>query len=65
MLFKAEQTAAEVNLMQLAAGRLPVRRRRKYRKRLLTIKEKYEAGNYTLSELVKALILVIGCHFIH
>ena len=38
-------------------GGLPVRRRRKYRrheKRLLTIKEKYEAGDYTLSELVKA-----------
>ena len=56
-VFKAEQTATEVSLLQLAAGGLPVRRRRKYRrheKRLLTIKEKYEAGNYTLSELVKA-----------
>ena len=56
-LFKAEQTATEVSLMQLAAGGLPVRRRRKYRrheKRLLTIKEKYEANDYTLSELVKA-----------
>ena len=52
-----EQTATEVSLMQLAAGGLPVRRRRKYRrheKRLLTINEKYEAGDYTLSELVKA-----------
>ena len=53
-LFKAEQTATEVSLMlQLAAGGLPVRRRRKYRrheKRLLTIKEKYEAGDYTLSD---------------
>ena len=41
--------------MQLAAGGLPVRRRRKYQrheKRLLNIKEKYEAGDYTLSELV-------------
>ena len=28
-LFKAEQTATEVSLMQLAAGGLPVRRRRK------------------------------------
>ena len=56
-LFKAEQTATEVSLMQLAAGGLPVRRRRKYKrheKRLLTIKEKYEASDYTLSELVKA-----------
>ena len=55
-LFKAEQTATEVSLMQLAAGGLPVRRRRNYRrheKRLLTIKEKYEASDYTLSELVK------------
>ena len=52
-----EQTATEVTLMQLTAGGLPVWRRRKYRrhkKRLLTIKEKYEAGDYTLSELVKA-----------
>ena len=31
-LFKAEQTATEVSLMQLAAGGLPVRRRRKYRR---------------------------------
>ncbi len=31
----------------------------KHEKRLLTIKEKYEAGDYTLSELHKA----IGCHF--
>ena len=41
-----EQTATEVSAMQLAAGGLQVRRRRKYRrheKRLLTIKEKYEA----------------------
>ena len=55
-LFQSEQ--AEVSLMQLAAGGLPVRRRRrKYRnheKRLITIKEKYEAGDYTLSELLKA-----------
>ena len=39
-----EQTATEVSVMQLAAGGLPVRRRRKYRrheKRLLIIKEKY------------------------
>ena len=58
-LFKAEQRATEVSLMQLAAGGPPLRRRRKYIpkawKRLLTIKEKYEAGDYTLSELVKAL----------
>ncbi len=56
-LFKAEQAATEVSLMQLAAGGVPIRRRRKYRrheKRLLTIKEKYEAGDYTLSELLKA-----------
>ena len=59
-LFKAEQTATEVSLMQLAVGGLPIWRRRKYRsmvnsiKRLLTIKKKCEAGDYTLSELVKA-----------
>ncbi len=56
-LFQSEQAATEVSLMQLAAGGLPVRRRRKYRnheKRLATIKEKYEAGDYTLSELLKA-----------
>ena len=41
--------------MQLAARGLAVRRR------LLTIKEKYKVGDYTLSELVKAL--VIGCRF--
>ena len=56
--FKAEQTATEVSLMQLAAGGLPVRRRRKYQRHeknsCMTIKEKYEAGDYTLSELVKA-----------
>ena len=52
-LFKSEQAATEV----VAAGGLPVRKRRKYRnheRRLVTIKEKYEVGDYTLSELVKA-----------
>ena len=59
-LFKSEQAATEVTLMQVAAGGLPVRKRRKYRnheRRLVTIKEKYEVGDYTLSklsELVKA-----------
>ncbi len=56
-LFKSEQAATEVTLMQLATGGLPVRRRRKYRdheRRLVTIKEKYEAGDYTLSEPIKA-----------
>ena len=56
-LFQSEQAATEVSIMQLAAGGLPVRRRRKYRnyeKRLMTIREKYEAGDYSLSELVKA-----------
>ena len=54
--FKSEQAAIEVTLMQVAAGGLPERKRRKYRnhkRRLMTIKEKYEAGDYTLSELVK------------
>ena len=46
---KAEQTATEVSLMQLAAGGLPVRRR-KYE----GMKRDYEAVNYTLIELVKA-----------
>ena len=43
--------------MQVAAGELPVRERRKYRnheRKLVTIKEKYEVGHYTLSEFVKA-----------
>ena len=56
ILFKSEQAATEVSIMQLAAGRLSTRRR-KYRlheKRLATIKEKYEAGDYTLSEFLKA-----------
>ena len=56
-LFKSEQAAIEVTLMQVAAGGLPVRKRRKYRnheRRLMTIMEKYEAGDYTLSKLVKA-----------
>ena len=49
-LFKAEQTATEVSLMHLIAGGLPVRRSTERReKRLLTIKEMYEASNYTLS----------------
>ena len=55
-----EQTAIEVSLMQLAAGGLPVRRRRKYRrheKRLLTIKESMRRAT-TLS-----VNLIIGCHF--
>ena len=30
-LFKADQAATEVRLMQLAVGGLPIRRRRKYR----------------------------------
>ena len=54
---KAEQTATEVSLIQLADGWLPVRRRRKcqrHEKRILTVKEKYEVGDYTLSELVQA-----------
>ena len=45
-----------MSLMQLAARGLPVKRRRKYRRHekiLLTIKEKYEVGDYTLSELVQ------------
>ena len=43
-----------VTLIQVVAGG---RKRRKYRnheRRLVTIKEKYEAGDYTLSELIKA-----------
>ena len=45
----------------MTAGGVLVRRRRKYRiqeKRLITIKEKYEAGDYTLSELISALVTV-------
>ena len=55
-LFQSEQATTEVSIMQLAAGGLPVHRRKKYRnyeKRLVTIRE-YEAGDYSLSELVKA-----------
>ena len=51
-LFKLEQAATEVTLMQVAAGELPVRKRRKYRnheRRLMTIKEKNEVGDCTLS----------------
>ena len=54
-LFQSEHAVIEISLMQLAAGRLPKRRIRKYRnhgKRLTTIN--YEAGDYTLSELLKA-----------
>ena len=54
-LFKSEQAATEVSLMQLAARGLP--RRRKYRNhenRLKTIKEKHEAGDYMLQELLRA-----------
>ena len=50
-LFQSEQAVTEISLIQLAAGRLPKRRIRKYRnngKRLTTINEEYEAGNYTL-----------------
>ena len=56
-LFRSEQAVTEISLMQLAAGGLPKRRRRKYRnyeKRLTTIKEKYKAGDYSLSELLNA-----------
>ena len=56
-LFKSEQAATEVSLMQLAAGGLPRRRRRKYRNhknRLKIIKEKDEAGDYMLKELLRA-----------
>ena len=58
-LFKSEQAATEVSLMQLAiaAGLLPRRRRRKYRNhenKLKTIKEKHEAGDYMLKELLRA-----------
>ena len=56
-LFQSEQAVTEISLMQLAAGGLPMRRRRKYRnygKRLMTIKEKYKAGDYSLSELLNA-----------
>ena len=45
-----EQAVTEISLMQLAAGGLPKRRRRKYRnheKRHTSInKEEYEAGDY-------------------
>ena len=58
-LFKSEQAATEVTLMQVYSScrGLPVRKRSKYRnheRKLVTIKEKYEVGDYTLSELVKA-----------
>ena len=58
-LYKLGQAATEVILMQVAAGELPVRKRRKYRNHerrlvIMTIKEKYKAGDYTLSELVMA-----------
>ena len=49
-----------MQIMQLAAGGLPVRRRRKYRnyeKRLMTIREKYEAGDYSLS--VQSILLLL------
>ena len=50
-LLKLEQAAPEVTLMQVAAWGL---KSRKYRiQERLSIKEKYEAGDYTLSELVK------------
>ena len=55
-LFKTDQAATEVTLMQVAAGEPRVRKRRNYRnheRRLVTTKEKYEAGDFTLSELVK------------
>ena len=54
-LFQSEQAVTEISLMQLAAGGLPKRRRRKYRnyeKRLTAIKEKYKAGDYSLNELL-------------
>ena len=50
-LFQSEQAVTEISLMQLAAGQLPKRRIRKYRnhgKRLTTINEEYEPGDYTL-----------------
>ena len=51
------EAATQVSLTQLEAGGLPIRKRRKYRKHkkgLITIKEKYEMGECTLTELLKA-----------
>ena len=46
----------ELNFKEKPAGRLPRRRRKKYRNhenRLKTIEEKHEAGDYTLQELLR------------
>ena len=56
---KAEQAATEISLTQPAEEGLPIGRSRKYRehgKRLVTMKEKYEVGDYTLK------LSAVGCH---
>ena len=56
-LFQSEQIATEVSIMQLAAEG-----------ETMTIREKYEAGDYSLSELVKAcshfVIFICCCCFL-
>jgi len=57
--FKVEQAATEISLTQPAEEGLPIGRSRKYRehgKRLVTMKEKYEVGDYTLK------LSAVGCH---
>ena len=52
-LFKTEQCRMEANILQLAAGRT-VRRgqlsRRRKEERMKKIEDKFDAGDYTLSE---------------
>ena len=53
---KVALRSSKVSVIQLAAGGPSIRRRRKYRRheKRLTIKEKYEVGDYTLSKQFKA-----------
>lgn len=60
--FKVEQAATEISLTQPAGEGLPIGRCRKYRehgKKLVTMKEKYEVGDYTLKLSAVGLHLTV------
>ena len=62
-LFKTEQTATEVSLLQLEAGGVVEPTRRVFRqkeKRLKTIQEKFSNNEYSLDEYISALSNWVG-----
>ena len=62
-LFKTEQSHMEANILQLAAGRTlrskgPSRKRKE--KRIIKIEDKFDAGDYTLIEYLRAISRWVG-----